>query len=116
MRGNTMSIATFTLLSVPLMAQQNAPKIPFHSVPEPLKYSAQMNLGEVLSVAVNSKGHILVVNHPGSGTTGPLYGNASTQLLEFDESGKFLREVGHGVYGLGYADSGRDDKYAIRTR
>jgi len=111
MRGNTMRIATFTLLSVPLMAQQNAPKIPFESVPEPLKYSAQMNLGEVLSVAVNSKGHVLVVNHPGSGTTGPLYGNASTQLLEFDETGKFLREVGHGVYGLGYAHSARYDKY-----
>jgi len=111
MRGNTMRIAMFTLLSVPLLAQQNAPKIPFESVPEPLKYSAQMNLGEVLSVAVNSKGHVLVVNHPGSGTTGPLYGNASTQLLEFDETGKFLREVGHGVYGLGYAHSARYDKY-----
>ncbi len=106
-----MRIAMLTLLSVPLLAQQNAPKIPFESVPEPLKYSAQMNLGEVLSVAVNSKGHVLVVNHPGSGTTGPLYGNASTQLLEFDETGKFLREVGHGVYGLGYAHSVRYDKY-----
>jgi sugar lactone lactonase YvrE len=106
-----MRIAILTLLSVPLLAQPNAPKIPFESVPDPLKYSAQMNLGEVLSVAVNSKGHVLVVNHPGSGTTGPLYGNASTQLLEFDETGKFLREVGHGVYGLGYAHSARYDKY-----
>jgi hypothetical protein len=106
-----MRIAMLTLLSVPVLAQQNAPKIPFESVPEPLKYSAQMNLGEVLSVAVNSKGHVLVVNHPGSGTTGPLYGNASTQLLEFDETGKFLREVGRGVYGLGYAHSARYDKY-----
>ena len=111
MKGNTMRVATLTLLAAPLFAQQNAPKIPFESVPDPLKYSAQMNLGEVLSVAVNSKGHVLVVNHPGSGTTGPLYGNASTQLLEFDETGKFLREVGHGVYGLGYAHSARYDKY-----
>jgi sugar lactone lactonase YvrE len=111
MKGNTMRVATLTLLAAPLFAQQNAPKIPFESVPEPLKYSAQMNLGEVLSVAVNSKGHVLVVNHPGSGTTGPLYGNASTQLLEFDETGKFVREVGHGVYGLGYAHSARYDKY-----
>jgi sugar lactone lactonase YvrE len=111
MKGNTMRVAMLTLLAAPLFAQQNAPKIPFESVPEPLKYSAQMNLGEVLSVAVNSKGHVLVVNHPGSGTTGPLYGNASTQLLEFDETGKFVREVGHGVYGLGYAHSARYDKY-----
>jgi hypothetical protein len=111
MKGNTMRVAMLTLLAAPLFAQQNAPKIPFESVPDPLKYSAQMNLGEVLSVAVNSKGHVLVVNHPGSGTTGPLYGNASTQLLEFDETGKFVREVGHGVYGLGYAHSARYDKY-----
>src|SRR6202011_5147232 len=111
MKGNTMRTAMFTLLAAPLFAQQNAPKIPFESVPDPVKYSAQMNLGEVLSVAVNSKGHVLVVNHPGSGTTGPLYGNASTQLLEFDETGKFLREVGHGVYGLGYGHSARYDKY-----
>src|SRR5260370_15548756 len=106
-----MRIAMLTLLSAPLFAQQAAPKIPFESFPDPVKYSAQMNLGEVLSVAVNSKGHVLIVNHPGSGTTGPLYGNASTQLLEFDETGKFVREVGHGVYGLGYAHSGRHDKY-----
>jgi sugar lactone lactonase YvrE len=76
-----------------------------------LKYSADSNLGEVLAVAVNSKGHVLVVNHPGSATSGPLYGNATTQLLEFDETGKFVREIGRGVYGLGYAHGARYDKY-----
>ena len=89
----------------------NVPKIPFEAIPDYLKYSAQMNLGEVLGVAVNSKGRILVLNHPGSATSGPLYGNATTQLLEFDEAGKFSREIGHGVYGLGYAHSVRYDKY-----
>ena len=70
-----------------------------------------MNLGEVLGVAVNSKGRIVVLNHPGSATSGPLYGNASTQLLEFDANGKFVREIGQGVYGLGYAHGVRFDKY-----
>jgi hypothetical protein len=79
----------------------NVGKIPFDSVPDYFKYPATMNLGEVLAVAANSKGHVLLLNHPGSGTSGPLYGNATTQLLEFDEAGKFVREVGHGVYGLG---------------
>jgi hypothetical protein len=100
----------------PVVAQStlqnpDVPKIPFDSVPDPLKYTAQNNLGEVLAVAVNSKGHVLVVNHPGSATSGPLYGNATTQLLEFDETGKYVREVGHGVYGLGYAHGARYDKY-----
>jgi hypothetical protein len=89
----------------------NVPRIPFDSMPNPLKYSADMNLGEVLGVAVNSKGRVMVLNHPGSATSGPLYGNATTQLLEFDENGKFVREVGRGVYGLGYAHSVRYDKY-----
>jgi sugar lactone lactonase YvrE len=98
---------------VPVVAQgasSNVPKIPFDSVPDFLKYSSDMNLGEVLGVAVNSKGHVVVLNHPGSATSGPLYGNASTQLLEFDQSGKFVREIGRGVYGLGYSHSVRFDK------
>src|SRR5262249_13726996 len=106
------------LPTLPLAAQVqiptpnvNVPKIPFDSAPTPLKYSADMNLGEVLGVAVNSKGHVIVLNHPGSSTSGPLYGNATTQLLEFDENGKFAREIGRGVYGLGYAHSVRYDKY-----
>ena len=105
--------------SVPLVTAQqpqqiqnpNVPRIPFESVPDYFKYSAQMNLGEVLAIAVNSKGRVVVLNHPGSATSGPLYGNATTQLLEFDEAGKFVREIGHGVYGLGYAHSVRYDKY-----
>jgi hypothetical protein len=89
----------------------NASVIPFDVVPNFLKYPATMNLGEILGVAVNSKGQIIVLNHPGSATSGPLYGNATTQLLEFDPSGKFVKEIGQGVYGLGYAHAVRFDKY-----
>src|SRR3954452_2334034 len=83
-------------------ADASVPKIKFESVPEFLKYSPDMNLGEVLGIAINSKGTLAVLNHPGSATVGPLYGNASTQIFEFDANGKFVREVGKGVYGLGY--------------
>jgi len=89
----------------------DVPVIPFDSSTEFLKYSPDMNLGEVLGIAVNSKGRVVVLNHPGSASSGPLYGNASTQLLEFDAGGKFVREVGKGVYGLGYAHSVRFDRY-----
>ena len=88
----------------------NAPEIPWDSNTQFLKYSPDMNLGEVLGVAVNSKGRIAVLNHPGSSTSGPVYGNASTQLLEFDPSGKFIREVGKGVYGLAYGHGLRYDR------
>ncbi len=106
------------LFALPLLAASlcgqpgpTPPTIPFDSDPNFLKLNAQMNLGEVLGVAVNSKGSIVVLNHPGSATSGPLFGNATTQLLEFDATGKFVREIGRGVYGLGYAHSVRFDKY-----
>jgi hypothetical protein len=101
------------LAALSQMPPQSAPvpTIPFDSSIDFLKYSPDMNLGEVLAVAVNSKGHIVVLNHPGSATSGPLYGNASTQLIEFDQTGKFVREIGKGVYGLGYSHSVRFDKY-----
>ena len=109
------------LRSIPLGAEPAAeqmpaatvtvPEIPFDSDTSFLKYSPDMNLGEVLGIAVNSKGRIVLLNHPGSATSGPLYGNASTQLLEFDASGKFVREIGKGVYGLGYGHGIRFDKY-----
>jgi len=84
--------------------------IPFDTEPF-LKLPPDKPLGEVLSVAVSSKGQVVVINHPGSATTGPLYGNATTEVLLFDQTGKFEREIAHGVYGLGYAHSARFDKY-----
>ncbi len=106
-----MRLSVLLLLAAPLFAQQEAPKIPADFDAQFLKLNYQMNLGEVLSVAVNSKGTIVVLNHPGSAESGPIYGNATTQLLEFDSNGKFIRELGKGVYGLGYAHSVRFDRY-----
>ena len=105
-------------ISTPLHAQaaaaqapvdnRNAPTLVFDTV-DPLKLPPGMNLGEVLGVAVNSKGTIVVLNHPGTANGGPLYGNATTQLLEFDSTGKYVGEIGKGVYGLGYAHQFRDE-------
>ncbi len=108
----------FLIALVPALVQaqqpvdnRNVPLIPFDSVTNFFKITPDTNFGEVLGIAVNSKGQIVVLNHPGSATTGPLYGNATTQLLEFDRTGKFVREIGKGVYGLGYAHSVRFDRY-----
>jgi sugar lactone lactonase YvrE len=95
----------------PPVDNSNVPKLAFQVVPDFLKYPPTMNLGEVLAVAVSSRGDVVVLNHPGSATVGPLYGNATTQLLLFDRTGKFVREIGQGVYGLGYAHSVRFDRY-----
>ena len=68
------------LMAAPAFAQ-TPQKIAYDADAEFLKLNYQMNLGEVLGVAVNSKGTMVVLNHPGSATSGPIYGNATTQLL-----------------------------------
>lgn len=100
------------LFPLNLFAEQidNVPLIPYESVPNFLKYSPEMNLGEVLGVAVNSQGNVMVLNHPGSANSGgPVYGNATSQLLEFSPSGHFIREIGQNVYGLAYSHTIRYD-------
>jgi len=106
-----LSVVAIALLAASAFGQQTPPKIQFDSDPEPLKLPADMNFGEVLGIAINSKGYFAVLNHPGSANNAPLYGAATTQLLEFDPSGKYVKEIGKGVYGLGYGHSVRFDKY-----
>jgi sugar lactone lactonase YvrE len=105
-----LAFVSLALLAAPAVAQQDAPEIPFESEPRPLKYSPDMNLGEVLGVAVNSQGHVVVLNHPGHANQGGIiWANATTQILEFDADGEYVREIGKGVYGIAYAHQIRFD-------
>jgi opacity protein-like surface antigen len=92
-------------------AQQRAPQIPFTSDPDFLKLPPGVNFGEVLGIAVNSNGEIVVLNHPGTAHAGPLYGNATTELWKFAPDGAYVGEIGRGVYGFGYGHSVRFDRY-----
>ncbi len=91
-----------------LFAQQAPPEIPYDSVPHFLKLPADRYLGEAAGVAVNSKGHVFVLSR--GNTTGPAYGAASAQLLEFAPDGKFLREIGKNLYAWSFAHAVRVDK------
>src|ERR1051325_5031464 len=75
----------------------HVPLIPFDTEPF-IKLKPGQNLGEVLGVTVNSKGHVVILNHPGN-SNGPLFGNSSTEIFEYDAGGNFVREIGHNVYG-----------------
>src|ERR1051325_2506542 len=90
-------------------AQQAVPEIPFDSVPNFFKLPADMNFGEDAGVAVNSKGHVFVYTRSNS-ATGSAYGGAASQLLEFDQNGKFVREIGKGLYAWACAHVVRIDK------
>ena len=91
------------LLCVPgaLTAQQSLPEINVRASTDFLKLPSDMYLGEAAGVAVNSKGHIFVLSR--GNTTGPAYGAAAAQLLEFDADGKYIREIGHNLYAWSFA-------------
>ena len=99
----------FLCISSSLFAQQpQVSEIQFQSIPDPLKLAADLYLGETAGVALNSKGHIFVLSRGNS--TGPAYGAAAAQLLEFGSDGKFLREIGHNLYAWSYGHAVKVDK------
>ncbi len=100
-------VASFVLFSACTYAQQSVPVIRFDSVPDPIKLPKDVHLGEVTGVAVNSKGHLFVFSR--GGTTGPAYAASAAQLLEFDQNGKFIREIGKNLYAWSFAHTVRVD-------
>jgi hypothetical protein len=103
------ALLLFLATATSLLAQQpRVPEIKFRSVPGFLKMPPDLYLGEVAGVAVNSKGHLFVFSR--GSTTGPAYGSAAAQLLEFNPDGKFVREIGHNLYAWSFAHSVRVDK------
>src|SRR6476646_2883270 len=85
-------LGALILVSSPVMAQEPVAEIPFESIPDPLKFSPDLYLGEATGVAVNSKGHVFVFSR--GNTTGPAYAASAAQLLEFGPDGQFIREIG----------------------
>ncbi len=106
---NRSALVLALSLALPLASHaQDVPKIPFESVPNFLKLPPNMYLGEAAGVAVNSKGHVFVFTR--GNTTGPAYGAAAAQLLEFAPDGTYLREIGHNLYAWSFAHAVRVDK------
>jgi hypothetical protein len=105
-----VALSTATLaLGTTAAAQQAVPEIPFDADINFLKLPPEINLGEASGVAVNSKGQIAVFTRSNS-AGGPAYAATASQLLFFDQNGKFIREVGKGLYAWSYAHAIRFDK------
>jgi DNA-binding beta-propeller fold protein YncE len=96
-----------------LFAQTMAPEIAYDANADLLKLPDNIHLGEAAGVATNSKGHIFVYTRTGSagatvGSSRTFY-KAGSRLFEFDQTGKFVREIGQGLYGLNFAQAARVD-------
>jgi NHL repeat len=101
----------FFFMASAALAQQQAPvpEIPYRSVPDFLKLPPNLYFGEVSGVAVNSVGHVFVFSR--GNTTGPAYGAAAAQLLEFDAHGNFVHEIGHNLYAWSFAHTVKVDPW-----
>src|SRR3954466_11721061 len=95
------------------LAAQNAPEIAYDANADLLKLPENIHLGEAAGVATNSKGHIFVYTRSGAGRasvgTSRTFYKSGSRLLEFDQAGKFLREIGQGVYGFNFAQAVKID-------
>src|SRR5580698_7175871 len=87
---------------------QNIATIAYDSIPNPVHLPRDVYFGECSGVALNSKGHIFVLSRGNS--TGPAYGAAAAQLLEFAPNGRFIREIGHNLYAWSFAHSVKVDR------
>src|SRR6185369_3041653 len=89
------------------LAAQNVPEIAYDANADLLKFPDNIHLGEAAGVATNSKGHIFVYSRtgPANATVGSsrTFYKAGSRLFEFDQTGKFVREIGQGVYGFNFA-------------
>src|SRR3954453_20584524 len=99
--------------AAPLVAQSSAPDLAYDANADLLKLPDNIHMGEAAGVATNSKGHIFVYTRTGAahatvGTSRTFYKSGS-RLFEFDQAGKFVREIGVGVYGFNNAQAVRID-------
>lgn len=72
------------------LASPTAPQIPWKSAPGFLKPPVGLEFGETMGIASNSRGQVYVFTRRGDGS----------RLLQFDQNGNFMREIGKNSYAF----------------
>jgi len=112
-RGRHECLRHGMLIITLAMATSLCAQIAFDSAPDPLKLPERIHLGEAAGVATNSKGNLFVYTRTGgaNATWGAsrTFTHGGSRLFEFDRTGKFVREIGEGVYGFLFAQAVRVD-------
>jgi DNA-binding beta-propeller fold protein YncE len=111
-RGVKAAIATAALACGASVFAQSAPDIAYDAA-DILKLPDNIHLGEAAGVATNSKGQIFVYTRTGAATAAVgasrTFYKYGSRLFQFDPGGRFVKEIGQGVYGLNFAQSVRID-------
>jgi NHL repeat-containing protein len=108
-----LAVILGALLFAGSLFAQSVPEIPYDSAPNLLKLPDNLYLGEAVGVATNSKGHVFVYTRTGSVNatlgTNRVFVRSAARLFEFDQTGKYVREIGQGLYGFVFAHTVRVD-------
>src|SRR5215468_10140809 len=107
------AIGVAALAIVLLSAQLTVPELTYDAVIEPLKLPPNLNFGEVAGVATNSKGDVFVYTRTGHptislGSARP-FAHGGSRMFRFDKTGKYVGEIGQGIYGFLFAEKVKVD-------
>ncbi len=112
-RVSSMLLAAILGVSAVPVAQSAVPEIAFDSAAHVLTLPDDLYLGEVAGVAANSKGEIFVYTRTGHPTVSlggsRAFAHGGSRLLEFDRTGRFVREIGRDSYAFLFAQQVRID-------
>jgi DNA-binding beta-propeller fold protein YncE len=111
MRRVTSLIAiSIALAAGAALVAQSVPEIAYNANAEIISLPS---FGEVAGVATNSRGHVFVYARTGHAvaTLGDerTFYHGGSRLFQFDPSGKFVKEIGQGVYAINFAQQVRVD-------
>ncbi len=113
MKRTLLCLLAATFLGALPASAQTAPEIAFDAVANPLTMPDDIYLGEVGGVATNSKGDIFVYTRTGHPTVSlggaRAFAHGGSRLLQFDSTGKFVREIGKDSYAFMFAQQVRID-------
>src|SRR6187397_3436684 len=106
----TLLVVIAAAMSGAALVAQAIPEINYDAVADIISLPSY---GEVAGVATNSRGHIFVYARTGHAvaTLGDerTFYHGGSRLFEFDQAGKFVKEIGQGVYAVNFAQQVRVD-------
>ena len=109
MKRTFLLVIGAAMCSAALVAQA-IPEINYDAVADIISLPSY---GEVAGVATNSRGHVFVYARTGHAvaTLGDerTFYHGGSRLFQFDQTGKFVKEIGQGVYAVNFAQQVRVD-------
>src|SRR5436853_303468 len=113
MRRALHLLAAAAFVAVATLSAQTVSSINYDATTDYLTLPPNTHLGEVAGVATNSRGQLFVYTRTGHAvaTLGDerTFYHGGSRLFQFDQTGKFVKEIGQGVYAVNFAQQVRVD-------